>query len=810
MNLSDKKLSVIYVDDDRDYLDLFSVMFGKWFDITPVLDGNEALKLLEKNHYEVLISDYEMPGMNGIQLLESVKERSPGLPVILYTGQGNEEIAREAFLKGASDYFTKETRGFAHKEKIVNSVLRAVEIQKVTREKEENEKKYRYIFEHIRDVYYEITLDGIIQVLSPSIEELLKFKKRDLLGKSFYDLFPGFQVREKFINTILKKTVIPDYEIFLKDKTGKIIPCSTNVMLVKDNGGEPLKIIGSLRNISERKRVEENIKNRIKNLTMPVNDANGLTFHDLFDLDEIQKIQDAFSSATGVASIITEPDGRPITVPSNFCRLCKDVIRKTEKGLSNCMYSDAVIGRFNPNGPIMQPCLSGGLWDGGASINVGDKHVANWLIGQVRNDAQNEEQMLSYAREIGADEEEFRSALREVTVMSTEQFQRVCEMLYLIANQMSQIAYQNIQQARFINENEKSAKSLKESEERYRTLVENSPLPIVVQKDGRFLYANSAALKFHELDNIEELLSKPVMETVFFEDRKDLEKILKQIEDKDEKLQYTRRTELRIVKPDGSLAHIDITAMSLNYSGEPADLAIFMDVTERKKMEQELLDKNRELKEFAYRVSHDLKGPVNLIVGFTNIIRENPDLLEQYFGKITRQSEKILHFIDRLLMLSKAGRTIGKKEDLDLNEIIRKKYESSNLNNHSIEMIISSPLPHITADETAIEQLFFNLIDNSIKYRNPDEEKIVLNISHKNDDKNIEISFKDNGIGINVEYLDDIFSPGFVLEKDKNTGFGLAISRSIVEAHGGTIKAFSNGKNCGTEFIISLPVNDIN
>ena len=107
----------------------------------------------------------------------------------------------------------------------------------------------------------------------------------------------------------------------------------------------------------------------------------GLTFEDLFDLDEIQTIQDAFANATGVASIITQPDGRPITQPSNFCRLCRDIIRHTGKGLENCMRSDAIIGHPNPDGPIVQPCHSGGLWDGGASISAGNKHIANWLIG---------------------------------------------------------------------------------------------------------------------------------------------------------------------------------------------------------------------------------------------------------------------------------------------------------------------------------------------------------------------------------------------------------------------------------------------
>ncbi len=196
------------------------------------------------------------------------------------------------------------------------------------------------------------------------------------------------------------------------------------------------------------------------------------TFGDILDLDEIQRIQDAFSAATGVASIITAPDGHPLTRPSNFSRLCQDVIRKTERGLANCMRSDAVLGRPNPDGPIMQPCLSCGLWDGGASIYAGDRHIANWLIGQVRNEAQDDAVMLAYARSIGADEDVFREALAEVTQMPTEQFRQICQSLFMFANQLSQIAYKNLQLNREIEERRRAEDAVRrlneELEERVR------------------------------------------------------------------------------------------------------------------------------------------------------------------------------------------------------------------------------------------------------------------------------------------------------------------------------------------------------
>ncbi|HEX7494505.1 MAG TPA: PocR ligand-binding domain-containing protein, partial [Bacteroidales bacterium] len=179
---------------------------------------------------------------------------------------------------------------------------------------------------------------------------------------------------------------------------------------------------------------------------------NIIEFSDIFNLDDIQRIQDLFADATGVASIITYPDGTPITRPSNFCRLCNEIIRKTDIGLTNCFKSDAEIGRSNLSGPVIQPCLSGGLWDAGASIIVGGNHIANWLIGQVKNEELDLKYMRQYARKIGADEEDFMNALEEVPVMSKMKFAKVANMLFAFANEISSKVYQNSQLIQSINE----------------------------------------------------------------------------------------------------------------------------------------------------------------------------------------------------------------------------------------------------------------------------------------------------------------------------------------------------------------------
>lgn len=211
-------------------------------------------------------------------------------------------------------------------------------------------------------------------------------------------------------------------------------------------------ILGISRDVTELLRAEDALEKRIVALTRPLDDADPISFEDLFNIDEIQQLQDDFARATGVATIITRPDGKPITRPANFSRLCSQMIRQTAKGLENCFKSNAEIGALCLDGPRIKRCRGVGLWDAGAGISVGGRHIANWLIGQVRDETQSEEEITAYAREIGIDEKAAVEAFREVPVMSREKFANIAQMLFTLARQLSNTAYQNVQQARFIAE----------------------------------------------------------------------------------------------------------------------------------------------------------------------------------------------------------------------------------------------------------------------------------------------------------------------------------------------------------------------
>ncbi|BBO91659.1 PAS domain S-box protein [Desulfosarcina ovata] len=340
-----------------------------------------------------------------------------------------------------------------------------------------------------------------------------------------------------------------------------------------------VRVVGAHTDITEHKRTAEALEKRIVALTRPLEDVDGLAFEDLFNLTDIQHLQDLYAEAFGVAALITRPDGTPITRPSNFTVLCSQFIRNTEKGSKNCNISDALIGRHNPSGPIIQPCLSAGLCNAGASITVGGRHIANWLIGQVRNENQKEADIMDYARELGADESAFRAAYRQVPVMSQEQFERIANVLFAVANQLSMSAYQNVQQARFISER----KQIEESLRLTQFIFDKAPIGIWrMGPDGEVLDVNEAACA--SLGYTRETLCRM---TAF--------DVAPGFTPADWEIGATRMNEAGTItieafhrRKGGEIVPVQVIAKLMRFEGQEYHLAFVQDISERKQAEENL------------------------------------------------------------------------------------------------------------------------------------------------------------------------------------------------------------------------------
>jgi PAS domain S-box-containing protein len=547
-----------------------------------------------------------------------------------------------------------------------------------------------------------------------------------------------------------------------------------------------------------------------------------IQFSDLFDLEDIQHIQDLFADATGVASIITHPDGTPITRPSNFCRLCNEIIRKTDVGLTNCFKSDAEIGRPNPSGPVVQPCLSGGLWDAGSSIIVGGKHIANWLIGQVKNEELDLKQMLLYSEEIGADQETFMSALKEVPVMSKEKFEKVAKMLFAFANEISSKAYQNSQLIQSNLVRKMTEEKLNQEQYLIDALLNNLPDHVYFKDlESRFIRINKAQAQFFGLNETAQAVGKTDFDFFTLEHAQqaydDEQNIIRtgQLLSLEEKETHHNRSDTWVSTI--KLPLCDLKGIIIGTFG------ISRDITKHKQAEEEIKLKNEQLQtinaekdKFFSIIAHDLRSPLSAFVAATQILAEeirtmNMEEINEITLSLRTSATNIYTLLENLLEWSRLRRGgldfIPEKLNLKekVNDCIDVLSESARKKEIKINVSIPDELD-IYADNHMFDTVVRNLVSNAIKFT-PVGGKVSVEAVCNNDHL-VEVKVRDSGIGMTPELKDKLFllsertsRPG--TEGELSTGLGLLLCKEFIEKNDGKIWVESEvGKGSTFSFTI--------
>ena len=205
-----------------------------------------------------------------------------------------------------------------------------------------------------------------------------------------------------------------------------------------------------------------------------IDEIENFALADILDLDSLQKLQDAFAHANGIASTITDPQGNPLTRPSNHCPVCA-MVRATAKGQDRCALSSRVLGQKSRQlmEPYFQPCLSMGFLDAIAPIVVRDRHLANWVMGQACVGSVDEARVADYAREIGADHQVMLAAFHNMPRMPQEEFERKLDFLWRMARQISQLGYNNLKFSRTLTQLKVSQWELAQYKQQLEHLVED-------------------------------------------------------------------------------------------------------------------------------------------------------------------------------------------------------------------------------------------------------------------------------------------------------------------------------------------------
>ncbi len=225
--------------------------------------GTDAIEYFKENEFDaqLLLLDYQLYEMSGEELIKSLRKQNIEIPFVIITGHGDEKTAVDMMKLGALDYMVKDSNFIDLLPTIVKQVINHIDIEYKLKKSQyalqKSEEKYRSIFENIQDVYFELSLEGDILEISPSVENMLAYKKESILNQP---LFANKEDEQQFLKVMTEKGIISDYEIYLRKENGQTIPASFTCKYLYDQDEQPRKIIGTIRNITERKQAEEVIR----------------------------------------------------------------------------------------------------------------------------------------------------------------------------------------------------------------------------------------------------------------------------------------------------------------------------------------------------------------------------------------------------------------------------------------------------------------------------------------------------------------------------------------------------------------------
>ena len=367
-----------------------------------------------------------------------------------------------------------------------------------------------------------------------------------------------------------------------------------------------------------------------------------------------------------------------------------------------------------------------------------------------------------------------------------------------------------------ITERKQAEEALRESEERYRALLELGErigeAVVMLQDDkrgrGMHIYASDEWSRITGYPKAE-LYNMSMTDLIHPRDREAaVARYKKRIEGEVLPGLY----EKTIVRKDGSEVPVEATYAYSSYKGQRANVGYIRDISERKKMEEQLIvtDRLASIGELVSGVAHELNNPLTGIIGFSELLlnKDIPEDIKDDLKIINREAHRTAQVVRNLLTFARRHETT--KNQMDITKAIQSVLELRAYEQkvHNITVITSfdPDLPEITADVFRLQQVFVNIVINAEFFMVQAHGRGTLTITTERKGDTTRVSFADDGPGIKKEHLRHLFDPFFTTkEVGKGTGLGLSICHGIVTEHGGQVYAESEpGK--GATFIVELPI----
>ncbi len=357
--------------------------------------------------------------------------------------------------------------------------------------------------------------------------------------------------------------------------------------------------------------------------------------------------------------------------------------------------------------------------------------------------------------------------------------------------------------SRNITERKQALEAIRQTEEKYRLIAENTLDMIrLIDKDRKVIYASpshEAVLGYAPSEIIGSIKCEHVHPDDFPITMEKLEALMQQ--------KVPTTAELRYKHKQGHYVLLEIDGIPLmdDNSEVSGVILVARDITKRRKTEELLLESEKlsVIGELAAGIAHEIRNPLTSIKGFIQLLRSTTDHSGEYFDIILSELDRINFIVSELLVLSRPQVHEYKYKNLTeiLENVLMLLDTQAILNNVRIYTNMRLTLFQVKCEENHLKQVFINLLKNAIEAM-PNGGNIIIRTETVNQNS-VRLSFIDNGCGIPEELLPRLGEP-FYTTKEKGTGLGLMVSYKIIRDHGGTIN-ISSKVNEGTTVEITLP-----
>lgn len=762
------KIRVLHVDDEKPLLDLTKIYLERTGDFTveTAQSAAEALKKLSASSYDAIVSDYQMPGMDGIAFLKAFRSSGNTIPFIIFTGRGREKVVIEAINNGADFYIQKGGEPKAQFAELAHKIRQAVQRQRAERSRIESEKRLADIINFLPDATFVIDKSGHVIAWNKAIEEMTGVPASGMLGKGNYEYaIPFYGVRRKLLIDLVFESddVIAKYYshvvhqdgVLIADTTlprprGRVVTLMGKASPLYNKKGEIVGAIESIRDITERKRAEDELRAAYEQLAATEEELRSQYEELAASQSEIQKQQEQLEE---IAKVLPGVLVRFSAGPNGKKRVTYVSSRAPEVfGIAS--NAEDFFERFTEH------------------VDARDRDAFLSVTGDAVRTGQPWHFEGRYARPSGG-EIWFEGIFRPV-------------------RHGSELVYSGILSD--ITGRKRAEETLRASEEKFRAFVEASPdITWEIDPDGTILYCSpvvSDVLGFKP----EEVVGKSVMAFA-------PEQFRPSVKEEMEKYVGSPLPSFTIEVPvrhrDGRDVILEIHSAPV-FDGEGKMVAlrgIARDITRFRRIEEALQVAIRKLTLLSSITRHDILNQLMVIKGYMGLlVEENLDpTISGNLRRIMTSADQIADIIQ----FTKDYECVGVKAPAwqDCRQLVDTAAREAPLGQVRVQNDLPEGL-EIFADPL-IGKVFYNLMENAVKHGG---KTTTIRFLGKNTGSTYTIICEDDGVGIPVDEKEKIFER----EYGKNTGLGLFLVREILGMTGITITE-TGEPGSGARFEIVVP-----